>query len=719
MVLSSNVNLSIIPVLSLGLPVLMIILGGYVINKEYSSEEGKSNSKSKRFYQLSKSVLILGIIISAVFCIRVLNHICQTSDSGNNSKADGFKIDSYNVILNVGENNTVKVKEEIGINFYETGHHGIYKFIPSWLKYTSKDNVTQSKQAVVENLRAEGENYTVDTVGKNKKRIRIGSSYYTLPTGLHKYTIDYDYVMGYDTYKGFDEFIFHVYGDYWGTNINNATVEVHMPKAFNNDGTIHFFADKKRKKDITKNVDYYIEGNVLYAKVSPQYNLSKSLTVDIELPDGYFISGTNNYGNTSFFLCLICIVISGLTFILWMFMGKDLDKVPETVEFYPPGKLDPSQIGYIAKGDTGRKLSIALIVSLASKGYIEIVESDDKNRRTIMNNYALDINSALKREITITKVKDYKESFLNLHPNADLIMKNWFPEGKKTVTLVSDFDRFYKEADYLISEGYIKVEHDTINDYTKDTLDNIETEVNKTASDIKERLTPNEQLVYNALFEESNQTDLSKNYNFYKVFSKVSTNVRTEYDDAINDISAYKAMALSSIGFLIASFLLGLAYSKFYDMSPTLSFMYGVALIANITTLVLTVLMKRRSFYGEQLIARVNGFKNYLELAEKEQIEAAVEQNPNYFFDILPYAYVLGVSKKWIEKFESIPMAELGNNMGGFSFNDLELIDSLSSDVYTPPVSSSSYSGSGSSSCGGGCSSCGGGCSSCGGGGSW
>ena len=85
---------------------------------------------------------------------------------------------------------------------------------------------------------------------------------------------------------------------------------------------------------------------------------------------------------------------------------------------------------------------------------------------------------------------------------------------------------------------------------------------------------------------------------------------------------------------------------------------------------------------------------------------------PDYFYKILPYTYVLNISKKWISKFEDINMPEMKNiNINTSSF------DSMYSQVYTP-VPSGSSSGGGSS-CGGGCSSCGGGCSSCGGGGSW
>ena len=44
--------------------------------------------------------------------------------------------------------------------------------------------------------------------------------------------IDYDYNMGEDPFNGYDEFIFHLYGDFWGTDINNPMVVINMPKSF-------------------------------------------------------------------------------------------------------------------------------------------------------------------------------------------------------------------------------------------------------------------------------------------------------------------------------------------------------------------------------------------------------------------------------------------------------------------------------------------------------
>lgn len=96
-------------------------------------------------------------------------------------------------------------------------------------------------------------------------------------------------------------------------------------------------------------------------------------------------------------------------------------------------------------------------------------------------------------------------------------------------------------------------------------------------------------------------------------------------------------------------------------------YIYTLAFIPNSTALhigfvlalisfLLSSFVRKRSDEGYENLCKVKSFKTFLETAEKERLEALVEENPSYFYDILPYAYVLGVSSKWIRKFEKIAM---------------------------------------------------------------
>ena len=554
--------------------------------------------------------IIAFIIIGLFMLLSILSSNSSNSGSSSkSSKADGFTIDEFNLILNVNEDNTVDVTEKITVNWYESGHHGIYRFVPTWLEYTGKDGNTIKRRSEVSELMAEGEQYTIDSVGRDKLRVKIGRANKTLPLGLYTYTISYKYDMGEDPFNNFDEFIFHAFGDFWGTPINNASIEINMPKEFD-ESKVKFWADKKRNKELTSLVYYYVEGNTLYAQLYG-YRLNQSLTVDIELPEGYFVGGSNNYGNISKIVSIIVIIGTLGMLLLWWRFGKDNEKAPETIEFYPPEDMDPSEVGYIYGRQTGKKLTIGLIVGLASKGYIRIEEDENKSHRKII------------------KEKIEKRNKLK-------------------------------------------------------------------------KLTETESMVYNALFADGgNETDLSTNTTFYKTFDEISKNLDSRLKYKINDSKARTAKIISWNWTILAGALSFFSFFSFADLKPQLSFLYTLSFIAAAVSFFLSTIMGKKTTYGEEISAKVLGFKDYLENAEKEQLELLVEKNANYFYDILPYAYVLNVSKKWIDKFENIPIPD--NYMGNFDYSDTSSFDRMSSSIYYP---SSSGSGSG-------------GCSSCGGGGSW
>ncbi|MBC2855147.1 DUF2207 domain-containing protein [Cetobacterium sp. 2A] len=141
----------------------------------------------------------------------------------------------------------------------------------------------------------------------------------------------------------------------------------------------------------------------------------------------------------------------------------------------------------------------------------------------------------------------------------------------------------------------------------------------------------------------------------------------------------------------------------------------GIFLIASIT--------KRRTEYGENILGRVLGFKRFLITAEKNKLEMLLEENPEYFYDILPYTIVLGVSDKWADKFKDLvttPPTWYSANDGSFtmllfmsSFN--RSLIGLNQNMLSAPKAPSNYGG-GMSSMGGGSS---GGGAGGGGGGSW
>ena len=473
-----------------------------------------------------------------------------------------FNIEAYNIVLDVDKDNKIDVTEKITINIPSgKSFNGIYKSIPLWQKYHENDKEIKKKVKVT-NLRAIGEkfvlNNTIDSIG-----IRIGSSRTTTNSGLHTYTIKYRYDMGIDLNNNLDELIFNVFESYDNTAISNLNITINMPEKITKEN-ITFI---KGTEDITSKVKYTINEKTLNAVLS-DYLLNESITVKMLLPNGYFVGGTYNYGIICLIICVSLIVISIISFMLWTKHGKDYDKRCRTVEFYPPEDLDSAQIGYIYGEKSIKKLTSALIIELASKGYIEIKEIE-KNKYEIIN-----------------------------------IGKNKTNLKKMSIT---------------------------------------------------------EQIVYLELFKNGDTNILSEDKTFSNVFNKVKSTLESTIDKKVNDIKARKMMNITFSLLIISVIAWFTAIIYIKDLDPHLNWLYALSFISVFITGFFSIIMERKTDYGEMIIAKVKGFKNYLDIAEKNQIEMLAEENANYFYDILPYAYVLNVSNKWIDKFDkkNVPNIDL------------------------------------------------------------
>ena len=671
-----------------------------------------------RFKEKVISCIAIGFIVFTVLIIIFSANFSKGSEQSVTS-ADGFTIEKYNVVLDVKEDNKIEVTENITVNWYSSNHHGIIRFVPEWLEYTDKNGNVYKRKSIVSNLNSPSDPYTTDYV-KRKARIKIGNANSYVNLGNRDYIIKYTYDMGKDPYKGFDEFIFHAFGDYWGTTINNPSLEIHMPK--NIDASkVKFFTDKYQKNDITKMMDYYVDNNVIYASLNTNkyMKLYNSLTIDLELPDGYFVGGSYNYGWISFIIVIIVILLTIYTVLKWYKYGKNFPKVAQTIEFYPPENMNAAEIGYIYNKKWSSKLVIALIVQLASKGYIKIDEVGDKKKEIQITNLVHEPKEIIKFDSIISpktiNIKKLRNIDTSLSPKETTIMKYLFRKGD-IKTLTENFSKFDEVKSSLLSKGYIEIV-DNIED--ENSLATLREEYEKLKKEydtiLKEKpLDELEKIVYNQLFIENDVVNLKEHKTFYEIFSDIYIKVTNKYDKLIVDQIAANKL-LSSILTTCVTMALSIIAFMIEDLNPRMIILYWISFLCSFVNIIFTMIMGRKTKEGEKIKAQVAGFRNFLVKAEKNKLEALVMENPSYFYNILPYTYALNISKKWIKKFENIPMPEI--DMGNFDYNSDSSYSDLANDIYRPTYSSSSSSGC--SSCGGGCSSCGGGCSSCGGGGSW
>jgi len=104
--------------------------------------------------------------------------------------------------------------------------------------------------------------------------------------------------------------------------------------------------------------------------------------------------------------------------------------------------------------------------------------------------------------------------------------------------------------------------------------------------------------------------------------------------------------------------LLDVAFSALYVVlvpSYIIEFTPKILLcVAGFGLAVLSVsLISRTSAYTEKL-NEIMGFKDFISSVEKEKLELMIEENPELYYKILPYAQVLGVTDVWEDKFKDL-----------------------------------------------------------------
>ena len=133
-----------------------------------------------------------------------------------------------------------------------------------------------------------------------------------------------------------------------------------------------------------------------------------------------------------------------------------------------------------------------------------------------------------------------------------------------------------------------------------------------------------------------------------------------------------------------------------------------------LSTLIGLFALSRKEKYVKEL-GDILGFKDFIIYTEEDKIKAMLEENPQLYYKVLPYAQVLGVTDEWEDKFENIlippPTWCVGMHMSVFDYMIFNrCMRSAMATAMRPPQKSSGgisgggghFGGFGGGGCGGG-----------------
>lgn len=607
----------------------------------------------------------------------------------------GYTTDLYDVKVDVKEDHSIMVTETIKVNF-KTARHGIYRTIPIRGKAYFKVNgkaTSLSSAMKIDQVKVSGFEYETGVEGKNYV-IRIGSPDHTVE-GKQTYRISYRCRVYDDHISDYDIFYYNVLPHGWETQIKEADITVNLPKT-PDDKKLDVYVGTYGKNQYANRVDTNIDGSKISMKSNQLLPEGAGITVQKMLPDDYF-KGEMSTDWAYYSALAVGILTALLLFLMWLFLGRD-KKIVKTVEFYPPEEITPAELGYVIDGKVHKKDIIAMLIYFADKGYIRIEEHSDEG-------------------IILKKVKS---------PPADApafertVMDGVFRYGTFETHLKDMPKKFYES--YEAAAAQIK---STYTDNKEKRLFHRSGNIARVLGSLLMLVPIGAGIVFGSIYEKIE-------FGFFAALPVCSILFLTYF---CGMILYDRKGGMGTRKYLILNLLLLIAAILVTAIGDYIVFRYLgllaalVLLFCTIVSYICTRQMRKLTTYGNQLIGKILGFKEFLILAEVDKLNELVEENPSYFYNVLPYVYVFDLSDKWARKFESIEVKPPEWYSGSYSdqmFNSWIFINafhgctrSMQDQIkITSPVETSSSSGSSFDSFGSGGGFSGGGFGG-GGGGAW
>lgn len=563
-----------------------------------------------------KSILIIGTVL--VLCL--LSYGKVSADQG------GYRITDYKFEGTYNTDNTVSVKETIDVDFSQS-RHGIYRILPlsMYVKRVTDNGDTKVLEYsnAVKDVSVEDWNYDTDSED-GTYQIKIGSSG-SYVSGAQRYVIKYKYVMPDDRVKKEDMIFYSVLGAEWKTYID------------------HFYFDMKFAKELTEKEmenmkvfsgSYGGEGNNLNVDMAVTPNRitgsadnigpEKAITIAGYVREGYF-EGEKTYSSIFSLLFGILAAIAALVVIVFLLV-RPKKKPVVTVEFYPPEGFSSAEVGMAIDEKADDEDMISLIPWWAQKGYLTIEEKPDKKGRggkhaslvlhkikdlpSTAPQYQRSLFSAIFGSGDSKDLKKLPTSFADKFNTAKSMLQGSF-NGKKQLTkgeggafvtaLVVNF-AFFFAAMFSSPVSY---------------LDNL----------IGAIIAAVPMLVIG----------------FIRMFS-VTKDTNRSASGWFKYILIISVLAIASL----VGTALCLVDNYFKPQHALV--VWGIVLIVNL----LNGRWVNYTDYGLEIVGKLQGLKQFIKTAELDKLKMLVEDNPEYFYDILPYAMVFGLTKHWSEQFKSL-----------------------------------------------------------------
>ena len=597
---------------------------------------------------------------------------------------------NHNIEMVVQEDGLYKMTHVIDV-FFDTPSQGIYALIPQVyeMEFTLEDGtvVNRTYRFPVSDINVLNEQSLIESTYEGVS-IRIGTEgqYFT---GAKRFTYSYTIKTRDLGLGGKQLFYFNLIGDGWELPAERVEFKILFPKDVTS-YTKEFYSGAYGS-EVSDGVEYTVEGNMIFGTLANGLAQREALTIWMPVADDFFSFPVPfNFTILSSLYALIFTIIVAL---LYMRFGKD-DLLVQTVEFNPPAGYSSAQVGYIFDGAVDNKDVISLIIEWAAQGYLTIEELEGKN-------------------IQLNKVGD-------IDPRAIAAEKSMFNDlfrGRDSVTTKELEKSFYTSINFAkmnITRYFLGNKERRIFSIVADALQILLGILIVTVPALHLSA-----VIYNQVFYAAEAIGLGFIASLLAIPPVIIFTILMRKKQTMKKVAI---SALTVVGIVLTALFIFVQFTANVAYNGNI-LMLGLVIAAYLISLYFITIMDKRTDKGLELYGKVLGLKNFIELAEKSKLEMLVHDDPDYFYRILPYAYVLNVTDTWAKKFESIAIEPPQWYVGAGPFNHFFFVRSLNSSMHrmtsamtSLPPAKAGRGGGGFGSGGGGFS---GGGSGGGGGGRW
>lgn len=593
---------------------------------------------------------------------------------------EAFTITHYGVDVTVHENNTYDITETIDV-YFECERHGIYRDIP--LRFGNN-------RAAVTGVSVEG--FPV-SVSRNPTciRLQIGDADRTV-TGAQTYRISYKLNLGKDQADGFDIIYLNLIGAYWDAAIEAADFTVRIPMAFDPADVTMFRGGEGSVSGA--DLVWQAGDGLVAARITRPLSRYQGVTLRVNLPEGTFTGDRNAHDPIRWTVWILTAVTVAGGLLLWLLVGRDRILSP-AVEFKAPDGLNPAQVGYLIDEKVDDEDLGAMFIYWAGHGHLLIDESDRKNVRLV-------------------KLGELDPA----HPASErTAFGGLWSRGDGRGVSVKDLENSY---------------YKTANTFRTQTARPFETRKKERLYDAKSQAASSFIAFMGllcfwamcALWAWMETGDLLAGVIMAFFLTVPYGLIAAGWSWIQRRWRRNTALVrgLSAAGMALVTLALALLVNALFGEILT-PFERNTLLAASLAAVLLRPFIRRKTPWGHAVTERILGFRQFMMDAERDRIERLMDENPEYFYDVLPYAIALGVTRRWASKFEGLlrepPSWYRSDSMG--TFTAIHFVHSLSRTTGAVRAAATSRPGSSGSGGSGGFSGGGsvGGGGGGGGGGSW